>query len=286
MRKLWILTLCLGLIGGCFGCTPKEQPAQIVATTLPVYEFTSSLCQGTDLSVVRLVNEEVSCLHDYSLQTRQMRAIENAQLVVISGGGLEDFLADAIHGQTVVDASAHVALHHGHNHDGHDHAHDPHIWLSPVLAKEMVENICQGLIAQYPEYSEVFLKNQALLQDQLDQLDAYGKAELEDLSCRKLITFHDGFTYLAEHYGLTILRAVEEESGSEASARELIDLICLVREHDLPAIFTEKSGSVSAAQIISRETHVPVYTLDMAMSGNSYFDAMYHNIRVLKEALQ
>ena len=101
-----------------------------------------------------------------------------------------------------------------------------------------------------------------------------------------MIPFHDGFSYFARSFGLTIVEAVEEESGSEASARELIHLIELVREHNLPAIFIEKNGSSSAASILSRETGAKVYTLDMAMSGSSYFDAMYHNIDTIKEALQ
>ena len=48
----------------------------------------------------------------------------------------------------------------------------------------------------------------------------------------------------------------------------------------------EKNGSVSAANIISAETNTAIYSLDMAMSGTSYFDAMYHNIDTLQEALQ
>jgi len=78
---------------------------------------------------------------------------------------------------------------------------------------------------------------------------------------------------------------VEEESGSEASARELIHLIEEVEHHHLPAVFTEKSGSESAAAIIARETGCGSFRLDMAMSGNSYFEAMYHNINTIKEAL-
>ena len=79
--------------------------------------------------------------------------------------------------------------------------------------------------------------------------------------------------------------AIEEESGSEASAAELIELIEEVEHHNLPAIFTETSGSASAASVISRETGAAIHTLDMAMAGDSYFDAMYHNIDTLKEAL-
>ena len=95
-----------------------------------------------------------------------------------------------------------------------------------------------------------------------------------------------GSDAILKDINLHILKAMEEESGSEASAAELIEIAKLVDAHALPAIFTERSGSNSAADIISRETGVKIFTLDMAMSGDSYFDAMYHNIDTLKEALQ
>ena len=279
------------------GCAPQEPPAQIAATTLPVYEFTLRLCQGTDLTVTRLVTESVSCLHDYSLNVRQARAAEGAETIVQSGAGLEEFLEDLLAGKdAVIDASAGIPLlcgpeEHDHDHD-HDHEHshshdeDPHIWLSPDHAKVMAQNICAGLTSRYPQYADVFRSNlEALLAD-LDALLAYGKAQLSELSCRELITFHDGFAYFADAFGLTILEAVEEESGSEASAMELKTLIRLTREHDLPAIFMEVNGSCSAAEVIARETGAGLYTLDMAMSGSSYFDAMYRNIDTIKEALE
>ena len=53
------------------GCAPKADYAPIAATTLPVWDFTSRLCQGTPLAVTRLVTEQVSCLHDYSLRFLQ-----------------------------------------------------------------------------------------------------------------------------------------------------------------------------------------------------------------------
>ena len=100
-----------------------------------------------------------------------------------------------------------------------------------------------------------------------------------------MITFHDGFAYFAHCFGLEILDAVEEESGSEASAQELIALIRLVEEHQLPAIFSEVNGSPSAASIISAETGAAIFTLNMAMAGDDYFAAMYHNIDAIKEAM-
>ena len=149
----------------------------------------------------------------------------------------------------------------------------------------MARNICAGLCAQYPACQETFARNLDGLIADLNALENYGREALTTLACRELITFHDGFGYFAESFDLHILKAIEEESGAEASAAELKELILLVRAHDLPAVFTETNGSASAASVISRETGAAVYTLDMAMAGDSYFDAMYHNIDTIKEAL-
>lgn len=293
MKRLSLFLAILFVILTFSGCSQAVSGTTVAATTLPVYEFTVRICQGTDIQVTRLVTESVSCLHDYTLQVGQMRQIEAAQAVVISGAGLEEFLEDALTDSHIIDSSAGIGLNcpeedqHDHHHDdGHHHESDPHIWLSPTNAQIMARNICTALSTMFPEHQPQFEENCAVLTQDLAALDEYARRTLSGLTCRELITFHDGFSYLAQAYDLHILEAVEEESGSEASAAELIHLIELTREHSLPAIFTETNGADSAARIISAETGAAVYALDMAMAGDSYFDAMYHNINTLKEALQ
>lgn len=290
MKHLALFLVFLLLVCWFSGCA-ADVPADIAATTLPVYTFTLRLSEGTPLTVTRLVTESVSCLHDYTLQVGQMRAIQGAKAIVINGAGLEEFLEDALHdAKQIIDASEQLSLlegdHHKHEHHGHVHAEDPHVWLSPENAKVMAHNICHGLVEAFPQHAAVFEKNLHALEADLDALQAYGDKTLSYLSCRELITFHDGFSYFAESFGLTILKAVEEESGSEASAAQLIGLCQLVADHKLPAIFTETNGSVSAANIIAAETGVKVFSLDMVMSGDDYFTIMYRNIDTLKEALQ
>lgn len=295
MRKIIAILTAVCITVVCLaGCT--ELPPQIVATTAPVYEFTMLLCQGTDITVGQLVTEEVSCLHDYTLQVSQMRMLEAAELVVISGAGLEEFLEDVLpSGDRVIDSSVGCHINgadHHHEEDGHDdhgehhHDQDPHIWLSPENAGIMAHNICAGLSEKYPEHASDFAHNLEDLLERLLQLQTYGEEALGSLSCREMITFHDGFAYFAESFNLTILRAIEEESGSEASALELKELIVLVQEHHLPAVFTEVNGSASAAQVICAETGAGSHALSMAMSGAGYFETMYQNIDTVKEALE
>ena len=243
--------------------------------------------------MTRLVTESVSCLHDYSLNVSQVKAVEAAELIVISGAGLEEFMADLLHDKSVVDSSEGISIlecEHDHSHEhaaehGHHHEVDSHIWLAPENAMDMAVNIFEGLSVQFPQHATTFEANlQDLLAD-LQALQAYGEEQLGNLSTEDMITFHDGFGYFAHAFDLHILEAVEEESGSEASAQELKHLIGIVREHHLPAVFTEVNGSVSAADVIARETGANTFALDMAMGGDSYFDAMYHNIDTIKEAM-
>lgn len=288
MKQFCLFLAVLLLLTVC-GCTLSDHSAPILATTRPVYDLTTALCDGTDLEVSLLINENVSCLHDYSLSTNQMKNLENAEMVIMSGAGLEEFQTDIlIRCNYLLDASKGVTLiecQEGHDHDGHSHDQDAHIWLAPKNAKIMATNICKGLQNQFPAQTDRFQHNLETLLSELDKLQAYGEETLKDLSCRELITFHDGFSYLAQAFDLTILAAVEEESGSEASAKELISLIEKVRHHNLPAVFNETNGSPSASSIISAETGVNVFTLDMCMGDGTYIETMYQNINTLKEAL-
>lgn len=283
------VVLILTMLPGC----SKTEYAEIAATTLPVYQFASMLCEGTGISVTRLVTESVSCLHDYSLNVSQVRSVESAKVLVLSGGGLEDFMGDLVHqANVVIDSSLGIDIltcaaegEEDHDHSHHHHEADAHFWLSPVNAKIMASNICNGLCTQFPQHANTLRANLTELHKKLDDLLSYGQQQLQELSCRDLLTFHDGFAYFAQAFDLTILEAIEEESGSEASARELIHLIELVETHQLSAIFTETNGSASAADVIARETGAKIFALDMAMAGDDYFQAMYHNIDTIREAL-
>ena len=141
MKQFIIFLIFILFVSWLPGCATAET-ADIAATTLPVYEFTLRLCDGTGLTVARLVTENVSCLHDYTLKVDQMRAIQGATAVVISGAGLEDFMEDALSkADHIIDASKGLDLLDGHHHDhehsphGHIHEEDPHIWLSPANGK-------------------------------------------------------------------------------------------------------------------------------------------------------
>lgn len=277
MKRLWALVLALVLLAGCTPAATDDGKTHILCTTYPVYLFTTAVVGDVeDVEVELLVNQQTSCLHDYTLTVQDMKAIDRADVIIINGAGLEDFMADALAQKDVpvIDCSAGIDLlptleHTGH--DGHDHEeeYDPHYWMDPSRAAQMMANIAQGLG----------------LETTASHYDLSGRYQLPPL-----ITFHDGFQYFADAYGLELLKSIEEEEGSEASAKELEEIINLVKDNHIPAIFVEKNGSRRSADVIARETGCKVYELDLIMSGDGagiepYVQAMEQNLATIKEAL-
>lgn len=300
MKRFLLLLLCLFLmLPGCSSQQAFKEDASlhILATTYPVYLLTKTLTAGVEgVEVTQLIDETVSCLHDYTLTVTDMKAIEKADIIIKNGADFESFMDDAL-AQTdaySIDCSEGIDLlpaagheHHDHEEDEHHHGHyDPHYWLSEEAALVMLNNILHGLSsfdeANLDTYQKNFSNSLELFPE--DSLD------ISALSCPYMITFHDGFHYLAHDTGLTLLKSIEEDEGSEASAADIKEIVALIKEYDIPAIFTEKNGSDDTARAISRETGVEVYELNMIMSGDgqditAYFDALNANYAVIQEAL-
>ena len=297
MRKK-ILSLLLALTLVLTSCTrsgPDEEKLHILCTTYPLYLFTTAVTAGVDdVEVTLLVNSQTSCLHDYTLTVADMKAIEAADVIVMNGVGLEDFMSGALahSNAAVIDASADIelmaALEHG-EHEGHDHEEelDPHLWMDPHRAGQMVDNIATGLSALDADYTDMCRANATDTLAALSQVDPCYRDMI--FPPYPLITFHDGFQYFAAAQGFDLLRAIEEEDGATVSAAEIKELTALIEEAHIPAIFVEKNGSRLAADVLSRETGCAVYELDMLMSGDGqgiqpYLDSMEANLKTVLTA--
>ncbi len=154
----------------------------------------------------------------------------------------------------------------------------------------MVCNIRDGLSQADPEHAGEYEENAAgqaaLLHTWEDSLrDMLREAEESaGVDIAGLVTFHDGFRYFAAAFDLPLLASIEEEEGSEASAKEINEITGLVKEYSLPVIFTEVNGSDATAQAIARETGCAVAQLSMCMDGpedgalSDYYTVLADNV--------
>lgn len=306
MKRLICLVCALLLLTGCVPAGQEPSRMNIVATTYPTYLAALAVTEGVDgVSVSRLDTGSVSCLHDYTLTVSDMKKLSRADVIVINGAGLEDFMSDALASTDalVIDCSEQIDLlpatgHHDHEHDG-EHGHfDPHYWMDPLNFHTMVGNVRRGLWDLFPgEVAPDLSANTTLSFEQLQPLYEFGLKYLypnseNAVSVPGLITFHDGFQYLAYTFHLPLLASIEEEAGSEASAKEMDRIIQLVKEKDIPVIFTESNGSDATANAIARETGCAVAQLSMIMDGREpteedsspivpYAELMLNNLHTL-----
>lgn len=295
-RRTFAILLSFALLSGCARRVPEEdETLHILATTYPLYLFTTTVVGSTKgVEVDLLVNSQTSCLHDYTLTVKDMKAIDRADVIVMNGAGLEDFMADALaqSDAAVIDCSESAKLlptleHAGH--DGHDHEeeYDPHYWMDSHQGGQMVEYIANSLASLQGDHAEAYHSNAADAGHALSSTDPFYRDIV--YPAYPLITFHDGFQYFANSFGLDLLKAIEEEEGATASAAEIKEITALIEENHIPAIFVEKNGSRKTADVIARETGCKVYELDMLMSGNGegiqpYINAIDKNLTTILEA--
>lgn len=298
MKRLLILFLAFLL------ALPAAAWAETVITSFyPIRLFALNLVDGIDgVEVVSLAEPGTGCLHDYQLQTSDMKLLAKADVFLINGAGMESYLSgvfEAFPALPVVDASAGVALLEdcsGHDHDhgenDHDHTYNAHIWLDARNAILMVNNLAEGLIAAMPEHAEAISANRSAYVLRLTALDEELRAALADVPHKDVITFHEAFPYFANAYGLNVVAVVNRDPDDALSPRALAELCKTVAGLGAPPLFVEPQYEDMAAQTISRETGAPLYMLDPIVTGPEtaipltlYEDVMRQNLAVLLEAL-
>ncbi len=367
MKKLLVPFLLLLLFLSACGNTSEatddvesSDTLNITTTSYPIYLFASEIANGAEGVVVTpLVNQDISCLHDYTLTVNDMITLENSDIIIMNGADLDEFMLDGLAGIpkefSIIDAGMNVDYlcgddcdedhdhdhddeaevveddhdhddeaevaeedhdhdhddedasteeEHDHDHDDedasteeeHDHDHDyendPHYWMSPITAATMVETIAAELAILDPANADIYTANAAAAVEKLLAAQEDFSTQLESLSARDLITFHDGFAYFAAAFDLDLLVSIEEEEGQEASAMVIAEIITIIGEHKVPTIFTEDYSSDSTAKAIASETGVNILCLSMMMSGeaenagiDTYIEIMQNNINVIIEGL-
>ena len=297
MKKLLTLALALVLLA-----LPAAASAETVVTSFyPIYLFALNLLDGVeDVTLTNLADTGTGCLHDYQLQTGDMKDLARADVFLINGAGMESYLEgvfDAFPALPVVDASAGVILledcsDHDHDDHDHDHAFNAHIWLDAGNAILMVNNLAEGLIAALPAHAEAIAANRDAYIVRLTTLDAELSAVLANVPNNDIITFHEAFPYFAEAYGLHVAAVVNRDPDDALSPRALAELCKTVTSLGTPPLFTEPQYEDVAAQTISRETGASIHTLDPIVTGPEkdipltyYEDVMRQNLAVLLSAL-
>lgn len=255
------LALLLSLLAGSLslatlpGCAPvddgwpKDKPGpKVVVSFAPLYCFAVNVA-GDDATVRNLLT--TTGPHHFNPTDKDARLIRRADVFFVNGLGLEGDKPEKMKRGSgsktlrIVELGARIpedrlcegSCTHDHG-DGeaHDHSHgkDPHIWLSPDYAVNMVEGIRDDLKAADPAHAADYDRRAAEYVGKLKALKDEGVAMLKDKKDRRLVTFHDSMAYFAKSFGIEILGVLQKNPGSEPSDSQLKKLIAICTNPDRP----------------------------------------------------
>lgn len=295
----------------------KEEDALSIYTTVYPLQYFAERIGGDHVDVSSIyppgANE-----HTFEPTQKDMMALADADLFFYIGLGLEGFVEKAkttlANEQVKLVATAddvseemlHISTGHVHAEgDGHDHEedeshedeareHDSHVWLSPIISKDLAAVIKDELVAAMPEHEEVFTENYDALAVELDDLNADFEAMAEDAPKKTFFVSHAAFGYIAGHYGLHQVPVAGLNSQSEPSQKELMKIVDLAKEEKIKYIFFEQNVSSNLTEVIQKEVgaetmtlhNLSVLTPEDVANGETYFTLMKKNMEALKTALQ
>ncbi len=276
-----ILAAVAALASGCGNSTASGNGHEIVAAFYPL-AFASEQIVGAGTDVRNLTPAGAEP-HDLELTPSDVRAVDDASLVLYLGDGFMPGLETAVkhrHGRSL-DVLAELR---DQDEFARGMAGDPHVWLDPVRYAEVVRLIGTALGREAPA---------ARLARRLDALDGEYRRGLARCARRQIVTSHAAFGYLAARYGLEQIPLEGLTPEAEPSAKDIARLVDAVRSSGATTVFFEPLISPKLAETVAREAHVETAVLDPLegigkseiAAGADYFSVMRTNLATLQKAL-
>lgn len=292
MKKIFLLLLIILCVAGC-GNSADDGKLKIVTSFYPMYIDALNITKNVEgVEVINLTEPQTGCLHDYQLTTEDMKTLEKADIFIVNGLGMENFLDKVIEQRKnlkIINASDSEEIFT--IKDGDEI--NPHVWVSITYAMNQIKSITSQLCRLDEKNADIYKKNALEYLDKLSTLRDEMHLKLDNLPNKDIVTFHEAFPYFAAEFKLNIVGVIEREPGTEPNPQELAETIKIVNSLPVKVLFTEPQYSPKAAETISRETGAKIFELDPVTTGESvkenadaYINAMKKNAEVLADALK
>lgn len=276
---------------------PEDPRPLVVATVYPLAEF-ARLVGGERIQVRTLVPSGAGA-HDYEPGPRDVAAIGRARLFIYVGAGMEPWVGrmlETLPGSVgVVRATAGLPLVLASTTPGGRAGvqHDPHAWVDPLLAAQMVETIGIALAATDPAGAEHYRASAAREAARLADLHARFETGLAACEHRLMVTTHTAFAYLARRYALDQVGLSGLAPEAEPPPGEMARLAAMLSQRGVRVIFVERIASPGPAGALAREVGARIVELDpleglspqRIAAGEGYFSVMERNLEALREGL-
>jgi zinc transport system substrate-binding protein len=250
---LTILTAIVA-VSNCYACgnaIPLDQMIGIAVTILPQAEFVESI--GAEKVRVTVMVPPGAEPHTYEPKPSQMVELAKAKIYAKLGSDIEFELANM---EKIIEVNKHIFIVDCSkgitlikSDDPDEPGMDPHIWLSPLNAKIIVGNLCEGLTQIDQANKSFYEKNRDTYNENLTKLDQDIRIGLSGVKNRTFIIYHPFLGYFAREYKLTQISI--EELGKEPTASHIADLIARAKRDNIKVVFVSPQFNSQSARTIA-----------------------------------
>ncbi len=304
LKVLGALTLIVVMLTACSNRESKnneetDNTINIVTSFYGMQALTEEI--GGDKVSIESVIPEAMEPHDFDIKAKDMKAIEEADIFIYNGAGMESWIEDveaAISGKEliVIEASKGVELinadeeyeedgeHEGHNHSGKD----PHTWLGLSEAKIQGENIKNALVEKDVKNKEYYEENLKKFNEKIDNIIKEYNPKFKELANKNFVTGHATFGYLCRDFGLTQKSIEGVFAEGEPSPKELQNLMEYCKGNNIKTIFVEELISTQLSDTLAKEVGAQtkqIYTLHSNEDGKSFSDVLKYNVETIYSAM-
>jgi zinc transport system substrate-binding protein len=284
-----------------------KEKIKVVASFYPFYEIAKEI-GGNNTSVISVIPMGVEP-HDWEITPQQIPDITEADMIIYNEIGFDSWLGkkEEFRNSFLVDISKNLQLiklgkqqeSENVRHDGQIYdqtsRYDPHIWLDPILVKNISKTISNALIKLDPDNTDSYLQNTENFNQQLDTLDSLIKKSLANCKLKDFVTFHDSFHYFANRYGLTQHAVHGLSPEGEILPQQIIKTISLAKDLGIDTIYSEELKDPRLSQTLASEIPNGKVLLLSPIEGIEsqeqkkdidFIDKMEMNLKNLKQGLK
>jgi len=257
MRALASITFAMTL-WALFTASPALASDKLkVVTSFTILADMASNVAGDAADVVSITKPGAE-IHNYQPTPRDIGRTRGADLILWNGLNLElwfeKFLSrlDDVPSAVLSDGIEPISIGSG----PYDGMPNPHVWMSPTDALIYVDNIEKALSSHDPDNAQTYQSNAAEYKRQINAVTEPLRAQLATLpeKARWLVTSEGAFSYLARDFDLKELYLWPINADSQGTPQQVRHVIDTMRDHDIPALFSESTVSPKPAQQVARET--------------------------------
>ena len=151
---------------------------------------------------------------------------------------------------------------HGHDdHDGHAHGEfDPHIWLDPINAKAMLNEMAEHLIENDPKNEAKYKSNLAKALQEIDKLTIDVMTDLSNSVSS--IVFHDAYQYFEERFNVNILGAFTVNTDVMPGAEQLAEIREIIEHDKVACVFSEPQFNPDIIKAVAKDMNIKTGVVD------------------------